>query len=94
MFISSEKTNGIGQKEMEAMKKMVLLSEKGFEKTMQENELNGVQIALPTGPQVRNQSTQAFFCQEAIKMCPWGDSFDHVAGRACCLTSYQSKRRG
>ena len=39
MFISSEKTNGIGPKEMEAMKKMELLSEKGFEKMVSEDEL-------------------------------------------------------
>ena len=40
MFIRSEKTNGIGQKDMEATKKMELLSEEGFEKMMQENEFD------------------------------------------------------
>ena len=40
MFIRSEKTNGIGQKDIEATKKMELLSEEGFEKMMQENEFD------------------------------------------------------
>ena len=39
LFIRSDKTNWIGQKKMEAMKKMELLSEKGLEKMVSEDEL-------------------------------------------------------
>ena len=41
-FLASEMTSGIGEKEMEAIKKMKELSEKGFEKVMEENELDGL----------------------------------------------------
>ena len=48
MFIRSEKTNGIGQKDIEATKKMELLSEEGFEKMMQENEMKQDALLVQT----------------------------------------------
>ncbi|KAK4284461.1 hypothetical protein QN277_001291 [Acacia crassicarpa] len=42
LFIRSEKTDGIGGKEQEAIKKMEELSAEGLEKIMEENELDGL----------------------------------------------------
>ncbi|KAI9127509.1 hypothetical protein K1719_000502 [Acacia pycnantha] len=42
LFIGSEMTNGIGEEEKEAIKKMEELSAEGFEKIMRDNELDGL----------------------------------------------------
>nr|ADN34009.1 amidase [Cucumis melo subsp. melo] len=41
-FIQSEKTNGLGEKEKKAIETMANLSRNGFEKLMEENELDAI----------------------------------------------------
>ncbi|KAL9333235.1 hypothetical protein Peur_073374 [Populus x canadensis] len=42
LLINSEKTNGLGEEEMKAVKHMESLSQEGFEKMMKENELDAM----------------------------------------------------
>ncbi|KAJ6906331.1 hypothetical protein NC652_023932 [Populus alba x Populus x berolinensis] len=42
LLIKSEKTNGLGEEEMKAVKHMESLSQEGFEKMMKENELEAM----------------------------------------------------
>ncbi|CAK7329535.1 unnamed protein product [Dovyalis caffra] len=47
LLIDSEKTNGLGEEEIKAVKRMERLSQEGFEKMMKENELD-VMVTLGT----------------------------------------------